>query len=112
MIKSILYILLFLIIGELVVYLGNLPIAGNIIGMILIFLVLKLKWIKLEDVKPASDKLIQYMILFFVPYGVGLIVFYDMIKAHWIAILISVFASTIITLYVTAFIHQKFTKDE
>jgi len=111
MVKGVLYIFFFLIVGELIVYLLDLPIAGNIVGMILIFLALKLKWIKLKDVKPASDKLIQYMILFFVPYGVGLMVFYDMIKAHWFAITVSVLVSTILTLYVTAFVQQKLSKD-
>ena len=112
MIKGILYLFLFLILGEIIVYFGNIPIAGNIVGMILIFIALKLKVIKLEDVKPASDKFIKYMILFFVPYGVGLMAFYDVIKLHWIAIVVATVVSTILTLYVTAFIQQKFGKDE
>lgn len=40
MIKGILYIFLFLIIGELIVYFFDIPIAGNIIGMLLIFIAL------------------------------------------------------------------------
>lgn len=52
------------------------------------------------------------MILFFVPYGVGLMTFYDVIKVHWLAIVLGTVLSTILTLYVTAFIQQKFRKDE
>lgn len=112
MLKALFYIFLFLILGEFIKYLFNIPIAGNILGMILIFVALKLKLIKLENVKPASDKLVRYMVLFFVPYGVGMMVYYDVIKAHWISILVAAAISTVLTLYITAIIQQKFEKDE
>lgn len=112
MLKGILYIFLFLALGEILVYLCNLPIAGNIVGMVAIFIALKLKLIKLNDVKPASDQLIKYMVLFFVPYGVGLMTFYDILRIHWLAIVVSTIASTILTLYTTGIILQKFGKDE
>ena len=73
MLKSIFYIILFLVIGELTVYLINMPIPGNVIGMLLIFTALSLKVIKLENVKPAADFLTRNLGLFFVPPGVGLI---------------------------------------
>ena len=110
MLKSLCYIFLFLILGEFIKYLFNISIAGNIIGMVLIFLALKIKLIKLSDVKPASDKLLKYMVLFFVPYGVGLMVYFDVIKEHWLSITLVVLVSTIITLYITAFIQQKLEK--
>lgn len=110
MLKSLFYIFLFLVIGEFLKYTFNLTIAGNIIGMILIFFALKLKIIKLETVKPASDKLVRYMVLFFVPYGVGMMVYYEVIKAHWLSILIATVISTILTLFVTGIIQQTFEK--
>ena len=110
MLKALFHIFLFLAIGEFIKYLFNIPIAGNIIGMVLIFIALKSKLIKLETVKPASDKLVRYMVLFFVPYGVGLMVYYDVIKINWVSILIATIFSTVITLFVTAIIQQKFEK--
>ncbi|WP_086476983.1 CidA/LrgA family protein [Arenibacter amylolyticus] len=112
MLKGVLYIFLFLLIGEVIVSLCNLPIAGNIVGMVAIFIALKTKVIKLKDVKPASDQFIKYMVLFFIPYGVGLMTFYDMLKMHWVAIVVSTVLSTILTLYVTGIVLQKFGKDE
>ena len=47
MVKALLYIFGFLIAGELIRYIFNIPIAGNIIGMLLIFIALRLKIIKL-----------------------------------------------------------------
>jgi holin-like protein len=112
MLKALFYIFFFLALGELIKHLFNIPIAGNIIGMILIFIVLKLKILKLATVKPASDKLIKYLVLFFVPYGVGIMVYFDIIKAQWITILVAAGLSTLITLYITAIIYQKLEKNE
>jgi len=110
MFKSLVYIFYFLIFGEIIKYLFDIPIAGNIIAMILIFISLKLKIIKLEDVKPASDQLIKYMVVFFIPYGVGMMAFYDVLKENWIPIIFATLISTVITLYITAGIQQKLEK--
>ena len=106
------HLFLFLGLGELIVYFIEIPLPGNIVGMILIFVALKLKLIKLEAVKPASDMLIQYLMLFFVPFGVGLLAYFDFIKMHWSVLTVAAVISTLITLYVTAIIQQKLEKDE
>ncbi|MGA9326959.1 MAG: CidA/LrgA family protein [Salegentibacter sp.] len=110
MLKALLYIFGFLLLGELIRYVFDIPVAGNIIGMFLIFVALRLKGIDLKDVKPASDKLIKYLVLFFIPFGVGLMSYYEIIAGWWLPILIAVVISSIITLYVTAIIVEKFGK--
>ena len=112
MLKALFYIFLFFILGELIITITKIPISGNILGMILIFVALKLKLLKLEIIKPASDKLVKYMVLFFVPYGVGLISHFDIIKTHWIVITVAAGLSTLITLYVTAIVQQKLEKHD
>lgn len=108
--KAFLLILLFLLGGELIRYLFDLPVAGNIIGMLLLFVALKQKWVKLSVIKPASDKLLEFLVLFFIPYGVGLMVYFDLVKAYWLPMTIAVIASTLLTLYITGIILQKFGK--
>lgn len=103
-------ILLFLFIGEAVRYIFNIPVAGNIIGMLLLFLALKQKWVKLEYIKPASDKLLEFLVLFFIPYGVGLMVYFDLVEIFWFQMSVAVIISTLLTLYVTAVIIEKFGK--
>lgn len=110
MLKSLCYIFLFLILGEFIRYLFRIPLAGNIIGMILIFLALRTNLVKLHSVKPASDKLLKYLVLFFVPYGVGLMVYFEVIKEFWFSITLSLVISTLITLYITALVFQKLEK--
>lgn len=112
MLKSLFYIFFFLIVGEIIKYLFQLPIAGNILGMILIFISLKLNWIKLEMVKQASDKLLEYMVLFFIPYGVGIMVYFDLIENNWIALVLATFISTILTLLVTGWTLQKMENND
>jgi len=102
---------LFLILGEVVVQVFHIPISGNIIGMFLIFFALRWGLIKLDTVKPASDKLLKYLVLFFIPYGVGLMAYFDLIAAYWFYISVAVVISTLITLYLTAIILQKFGKN-
>lgn len=110
MLKAFFYIFLFLFLGELLVSLIEMPIPGNILGMILVFAALKLKLIKIQSVKPASDKLLKYMVLFFIPYGVGLMSYFDFIKTNWNTLVLATGLSTLITLYVTAIIQQKLEK--
>lgn len=112
MLKAFLYIFLFLGMGELINYLIDIPVPGNILGMIFIFAALKLKLIKLETVKPASDILIKYMVLFFVPFGVGLMSYFDFIKSYWLILSVAVVITTLITLYVTALVQQKLEKHD
>lgn len=112
MLKALFYIFLFLIVGELLKTAIDIPIPGSILGMVLIFIALKSKLLKLKIVKPASDKLVKYMVLFFVPYGVGLISYLDIIRSHWAVISVAVGLSTLITLYVTAFVQQKLEKHD
>ena len=112
MLKAVLIIFAFLMAGEVLKFGLDLSIPGNILGMALIFLFLKMKWIKLEDVKPASDKLLRFLPLFFIPYGVGLITCKELLAAHWLPILIVIVLSTILTLYVSGFIQQKLEKND
>jgi len=110
MFRSIGFIFLFLLLGEGVKYLFDIPIAGNILGMALIFLALQSKYLPLAWVKPASDRLLDHMILFFVPYGVGLMVHFEMLREHWFPIALAVVISTLITLYISAVVQEKLEK--
>lgn len=61
--------------------------SGNIIGMILLFAALCLRWVRAETVRPAARFLLGAMALFFVPYGVGLMDSYRVILENLWAIL-------------------------
>ena len=80
---------LFLAIGELVVWLTDIPIPSSIIGMLLLTLSLQLKIIKLRHVA-----------------GVALLEYFDLIKGQWMAIVGASTISTLIVIGVTGWVHQ------
>lgn len=95
------YILLCWLIGNGLSVLTGGYVSGNVIGMILLFAALCLKWVKAETVRPAARFLLGSMALFFVPYGVGLMDSYRVILDNLWAIVISGILSTIVVLLVT-----------
>lgn len=58
-------------VGELLNYAIPLSIPASIYGLVLMFVCLCMKWIKLEDVKETAVFLIEIMPLMFIPAGSG-----------------------------------------
>ena len=64
------YILLFWLIGNALSLVTGGYVSGNIIGMILLFAALCMRWVRAETVRPAARFLLGAMALFFVPYAI------------------------------------------
>ncbi len=99
-----------LALGELVVYLTAIKLPSSIIGMLLLTLFLKIGVIKLYWVRGISDFLVSNLGFFFVPPGVALMLYFDVIKAQFISIAIATIVSTILVLLVTGWVHQLMRK--
>ena len=85
-------ILLFWLIGNALSLISGGYVSGNIIGMILLFAALCLRWVRAETVRPAARFLLGAMALFFVPYGVGLMDSYRVILENlWVLSLEALF---------------------
>ena len=95
-----------LALGELVVYLTGIKLPSSIIGMLLLTLFLKLGWIKLHWVQGMSDFLVANLGFFFVPPGVALMLYFDIIRAQFWSIVIATLISTLLVLVVTGWVHQ------
>ena len=68
-----LIIIAFSFMGELLHYCLPLPIPASIYGIVLLFMALELKWIKVKDIRETSSFLIAVMPVMFIPAAVGLI---------------------------------------
>ena len=68
-----------LALGELIVFLTDIKLPSSIIGMLLLTLFLKLGWIKLHWVQGMSDFLVANLGFFFIPPGVALMLYFDII---------------------------------
>ena len=96
-----------LAVGELIVWLTGIAIPSSIIGMLRLAALLQTKVVKEEWVKGVSDFLISNMGFFFVPPGVALMLYLDIIKAEFIPIAVATVVSTVLVLIVTGWTHQK-----
>ena len=83
-----------------------LPVPASIYGIVIMFLCLLFKVIKLEQVKDAADFLIAIMPVMFIPAGVGLIDSYGIIKDNIIAYVVVTFVSTVAIMAVSGIVTQ------
>lgn len=70
--KQFLIILAISFVGEILKYIVPLPIPASIYGMVIMFICLRTKILKLDDVKGVGKFLIEIMPVMFIPAGVGL----------------------------------------
>ncbi|MGM9701740.1 MAG: CidA/LrgA family protein [Prevotella sp.] len=101
-----------LALGELVVMVTGLKLPASIIGMLLLTLLLQLRIVKLEWVRGLTDFLIANLGFFFVPPGVALMLYFDLIKAEIVPIVAATVLSTILVLLLTGHTHQVVSKGE
>ena len=74
--------------------------------MLLLTLFLKLGWIKLHWVQGMSDFLVANLGFCFIPPGVALMLYFDIIAAEFWPIAIASLVSTLLVLVVTGWVHQ------
>jgi holin-like protein len=96
--------------GELVVNLTKVRFPAPLIGMLTLTSLLKAGWIKLEWVQDISHFFLQHLGLFFVPPGVALMLYFDLIEAELLPIAVATIVSTLAVLAVTAWSYQLFRR--
>ena len=99
-----------LAVGELIVWLTGISIPSSIIGMLLLTALLQMKVFKLEWVKGMSDFLISNLGFFFVPPGVALMLYFDIIKAELLPIVVATVVSTVLVMITTGWTDQYLRK--
>lgn len=66
----------------------SLPIPGSLVGMIILLLLLILGIIKVKHVEEVSEFFMSHLAFFFIPAGVGIMRYFDILKSSFIEILI------------------------
>lgn len=107
-------ILISYFLGTIIQLVFNLPLPGTVLGLILLFLALYLRIVKIEMIEDICEVLISHMSFLFIPAGVGLMTSFDMLKGKVIAfsiiILISTFVVWIVTFYVVKYLRKVCSK--
>lgn len=103
-----------LVLGELIAMIPGASIPGSIWGMLLLTFFLDRKWVRPESISPICKLLIKNMALFFVPPGVALMLYFDIIAREWMPITVATLGSIFLVLVVTGrlyeFLHKIFKK--
>ncbi|MDN4525729.1 CidA/LrgA family protein [Fictibacillus fluitans] len=101
--------LLFLL-GNAIANYASLPLPGSMIGLVLLFLLLVLRVIKLEWVEQGANWLLAEFLLFFIPSAVGVVDYKDMIGGQWWKLLAVIALSTITVMAFTGLTAQWIAK--
>ena len=99
-------ILVILLAGEAIRMASGISIPGTVIGMVILFLLLLTKIIRVESVELITNFLLEHLAFLFVPAGVGLISSLDVIGKAWFPIMMIVIISTILVVGVTGWTVQ------
>lgn len=95
-----------LLAGELIAMIPGVSIPGSIIGMLVLTVLLERKVVKPDSIAPLCRFLIKNMAFFFVPPGVALMLYFDIITAEWIPITVATVVSIFLVIVVTGRLHQ------
>ena len=89
-------------VGEIISKGLNLPIPGNIIGMILLFILLSTNVLKVEKVENLANFFLDHLAFFFIPAAVGLMTSFASLKGSIFKIILLCILTTIIAISITA----------
>ena len=98
-------------------YIGNwiqaslsLSIPGSVIGMLLLFVLLKSGIIKLEWIKEGTSFILRNLTLFFIPVTIGFINYLELFSGRGIYLLLIAILSTAIVMGVSGIVSQRLAK--
>ncbi|MDF7680738.1 CidA/LrgA family protein [Enterobacteriaceae bacterium ESL0689] len=83
--------------GIFIASLLPITIPGSIIGMLILFVLLALQILPSAWLNPGCTLLIRYMALLFVPIGVGIMQYWDLLRVQFGPVVLSCLLSTFIT---------------
>lgn len=98
--------------GEVIILATGVPLPGPVVGMAILFCLLLLRGNVSSSLEKLSAGLLSHLSLLFVPAGVGVMLHADLLGTEMLPIAVSLVASTLITLVVTARIMQRLSPGE
>lgn len=93
--------------GELLVRAVGLRIPGSVLGMAFLFAALLLRVVSVEWIEGAANALLDHLGLFFVPAGVGVVVYAELVRREWLSIAVPTIVSTFAVIAATGWVAQR-----
>ncbi len=98
--------------GVLIVKLTGIFIPASIIGLILLWLSLHFKLLKVQYILDGASFFLAYLTLFFIPATIGVIQYPELLSSAGIHLLIAVIISSLLTIVITGKWSQWIEKKE
>ena len=96
--------------GDLIHDYTDIPVPGNILGMLILLLLLCLKIVKLDQIREVSDFFLKRLSFFFLPPAIGLMLVGDDVKSQWPLLLFLCIVITVVTMATTGWTIQLLSK--
>ncbi|WP_338754574.1 CidA/LrgA family protein [Bacillus sp. FJAT-52991] len=84
----------------------NIPIPGNVFGMMVLFILLMTNVINIHWIERGASFLNKHLSFFFVPIAVGLMMYGGLIKTSGAVLAVVIFGSSVIGLVITGAVTQ------
>jgi holin-like protein len=91
----------FSILGNLIVTLLHIKFPGSIVGLILLWICLYMKWLNVKFVMDGANFLIAFLTLFFIPSTVGIVQYPELLTTNGLLLVFGVIVSTILAFIFT-----------
>lgn len=100
-------LLAYLAAGNEIAALLRLPVPGSVLGMVMLAFTLRRKWLPERWVRPFAELLIRHMALLYIPPGVGVMVYFGLIRREWLPLVAAGVTGTVAVLLVVATLQQR-----
>lgn len=88
----------------------HLPIPGSILGIIVLFALLKMNIMKLSWIEAGANWLLAELLLFFIPAAVGVMKYFPLLEHDGVRIMIVVIASTVAVMASSGLVASRIAK--
>ncbi|MGO1468712.1 MAG: CidA/LrgA family protein [Tissierella sp.] len=105
-------ILVILLLGDILQVKFNIPVPATILSMIVLFILMLFKIIKLKWVEDIGNTLLDNLSLLFIPAGVGIGRELHIFKGNMLSLAIIIFISTTVVIVVTGYTVQALEKNK
>ncbi|MFN4282163.1 MAG: CidA/LrgA family protein [Alphaproteobacteria bacterium] len=110
MLHSLLLLFAGQLLGQIAADLLGLPVPGAVLGFAFMLALLIARPGLATALAPAADGLLRHLGLLFVPAGVGIILYFDLLREEWLPLVVSLIVSTLIGMAATALIFDRLLK--
>ena len=110
MIEEVARVVLCLAVGEVLARAATLPIPGAVIGLVLLYA--NLSWLGRvpDSLGSLADGILKNLGLLFVPAGVGIVAYLNLLRSDLAAIVAAILVGTVATIGTVAFIADRLTR--